>query len=96
MKTLLLINLPPELEEDMVDYLLPQDAVGGFTSYHTRGHGDHANMSLAEQVSGRRKRLQFEIIMEESAVPDLIAGLEGNVGKDILYWQQSVSNVGRI
>ena len=96
MKTLLVINLPPELEEDMVDYLLPQDAVGGFTSYRTRGHGDHVNMSLAEQVSGRRKRLQFEIIMEESAVPDLIAGLEGNVGKDILYWQQSVSNVGRV
>lgn len=96
MKTLLVINLPPELEEDMVDYLMPQQAVGGFTSYRTRGHGDHSNMSLAEQVSGRRKRLQFEIIMEESAVPELVAALEENVGKDIRYWQQAISNIGRV
>lgn len=96
MKTLLQINLPPELEEDMVDYLLAQDAVGGFTSYPTRGHGDHSSMSLAEQVTGRRKRLQFEVIMEDSAVAELVAGLEENVGKGMFYWQQAISNIGRI
>lgn len=96
MKTLLILNLSPELEEDMVDYLLPREAVGGFTSYHTRGHGHHADMSLAEQVSGRRKRLQFEIIIEESEVANLLAGLADKVGKDILYWQQAISNIGRI
>jgi hypothetical protein len=96
MKTLLVLNLPPELEEDMVDYLLAQDGVGGFTSYPARGHGDNVNMSLAEQVSGRRRRLQFEVIMEESAVADLLTGLETKVGRDILYWQQVISNIGRV
>lgn len=95
MKTLLVLNLSPELEEDMVDYLLAQGDVGGFTSYHTRGHGQHADMSLAEQVSGRRKRLQFEIFTEEARAAELLAGLAENVGKDILYWQQPISNIGR-
>ena len=96
MKTLLVLNLSPDLEEDMVDYLLPQEGVGGFTSYRVRGHGHHADMSLAEQVSGRRKRQQFEIIIEESEVDNLLAGLVNNVGKDILCWQQAKSKVGRI
>lgn len=95
MNTLLALNLSPELEEDMVDYLLAQEDVGGFTSYHTRGHGQHADMSLAEQVSGRRKRLQFEIIVEEEKAAELVAGLADKVGKDILYWQYSISNIGR-
>lgn len=95
MKTLLVLNLSPELEEDMVDYLLAQEDVGGFTSYHARGHGHHTDMSLAEQVSGRRKRLQFEIFTEENRIAELLAGLADNVGKDILYWQQPISNIGR-
>ncbi len=94
MNTLLVINLKPELEEDMVDYLLSKETVEGFTSYHVRGHGRNAEMSLAEQVTGRRKRLQFEIILDDAAVVDVIAGLADNVGKGIHYWQLAISNVG--
>jgi len=96
MKTMLVLNLIPELEDDMVDYLIANPHVGGFTSYRTRGHGEHSNMSLAEQVSGRRRRLQFEVILEESAVADLVGELAENVGQDILYWQQVISNLGRV
>ena len=53
-------------------------------------------MSLAEQVSGRRRRLQFEVILEEAAVADLIVGLAEGVGRDILYWQQEISNLGKV
>ncbi|HAJ76735.1 MAG TPA: DUF3240 domain-containing protein [Gammaproteobacteria bacterium] len=96
MKTMLVLNLMPELEEDMVDFLLANPHVGGFTSYRTRGHGEHANMSLAEQVSGRRRRLQFEVILEEAAISELVGGLAEGVGKDILYWQQAISNLGKV
>ena len=95
MKVLLALNIKPELEEDMVDYLLAREGVGGFTSYHARGHGDHLNMSLSEQVSGRRKRLQFEILMDDSQVSGLLEGLTENVGTDILYWTQSISEIGK-
>ena len=96
MKTLLVLNVRPELEEDLVDYLLTRDGIEGFTSYHARGHGTNEGMSLAEQVSGRRKRLQFEILMEESDVKALIDGLADTVGRDIVFWQQMISNQGRI
>ena len=96
MKTLLVLNVRPELEEEMVDYLLSCSGFSGFTSYQVRGHGVHENLSLSEQVSGRRKRLQFEMILEESVVDDLLSGLKDAVGSDIVYWQHTISNVGRV
>ncbi len=95
MITMLVLNLPPALEGEMVDYLLSQTATNGFTSYKTMGHGDHENYSIAEQVSGRRARVQFELLLEEEALSGLVAGLEKEVGKDITYWQQQVKNIGR-
>ena len=97
MKTLLVLNIRPELEEDLVDYLLAREGVAGFTSYHARGHGIvNEEMSLAEQVSGRRNRLQFEILMDEADVQSLVDGLAEEVGRDIVFWQQMVSNAGRV
>lgn len=96
MKTMLVLNITPELEEELVDYLISTESVRGFTSYPVRGHGEQATMSIAEQVSGRRARLQFEIIMQEEAVSKLISGLADNVGKDINYWQQTISNMGKV
>lgn len=95
MTTLLVLNLPPALEEDLIDYLLSLDAVSGFTSYHAMGHGEHDNMSIAEQVSGRRKRLQFELLLEDGEVAErIVAGLGSAVGQDIRYWQQPVGGLG--
>ena len=90
MQTLLVLNINPGLEEDLVDYLLSISDLNGFTSYPVRGHGDHVNLSMAEQVSGRRKRAQVEIILAEEAVPSLLAGLAESVGRDITWWQQPV------
>jgi len=96
MITKLVLNIAPELEEDLIDYLLSLDAVTGFTSYEARGHGHNADMSLAEQVSGRRKRLQFELLIEEIAIAGLLSNLSIEVGKDINYWQETVTNFGRV
>jgi hypothetical protein len=95
MNILLVFNLPPALEEDLVDYLLSLDAVGGFTSYAVQGHGEHQHLSIAEQVSGRRKRMQFEMLIEQADYEQIISQLQEKVGKDILYWQMPVANIGR-
>lgn len=95
MKTLLILNIAPELEEDLVDYLLGLATVTGFTSYPVRGHGEHSPLSIAEQVAGRRKRVQFEIIMADSDVDELLEGLAA-VGKGISYWQLPVVRMGRV
>ena len=94
MTTMLILNLPPGLEEDLIDYLLSLDCVRGFTSYDAMGHGEHQNLTVAEQVSGRQRRKQFEILTEESAINSITDGLP-EVGKDITYWQQPVLQIGR-
>ena len=93
---MLVLNIPPELEDDLIDYLLSLGPVTGFTSYDTRGHGNDVRLSVAEQVSGRRRRLQFELLIEEEAIPNLIENLSTAVGKDITYWEQLISNVGQV
>lgn len=95
-KTLLVLNIPPELEEDMVDYLLAKKTIGGFTSYPVNGHGEQENLSVAEQVSGRRRRMQFEVILPWTSVECLVGGLAEHVGRDITYWQIPVTNMGRV
>jgi hypothetical protein len=96
METLLVLNIKPELEEALVDYLLQLDSVSGFTSYQVRGHGRHAHLSAIEQVSGRRKRTQVELLLPREVVSEVLAGLAEKVGRDITYWQQPVSDFGRI
>ena len=93
---MLVLNIPPELEEDLIDYLLSLSSVTGFTSYETRGHGSDVILSIAEQVSGRRKRLQFELLIEGEEIQGVIDGLSSEVGKDIAYWEQVVNNIGHI
>ena len=95
MTILLVLNMPPGLQEDFIDYLLTLECVHGFTSYKAMGHGEHEHLSVAEQVSGRRQRVQFEVLLDESEVPIVTQELAGRVGKDITYWQQPVLGVGR-
>lgn len=95
MNVLLIINVPPALEEDLVDYLLSLDCVQGFTSYSVEGHGDHEDLSIAEQVSGRRKRKQFEMLIAAQDFDTITGGLGAEVGKDIVFWQMPVQQIGR-
>ena len=39
--SILMLNVAPELEEDLVDYLLSIEQIVGFTSYTVYGHGQH-------------------------------------------------------
>ena len=94
MKNLLVLNIPPALEDDMVDYLLALEEVKGFTSFTAQGHGGGERLTVTEQVSGRRQRVQFEIIVDEALVERVVSGLSANVGKDIAYWHLPVSGIG--
>lgn len=95
-RTMLVLNIPPELEEDLVDYLLSLESVAGFTSFRVHGHGEHTQLSIAEQVAGRRARARYELVLNEAQVPAVLADLRTRVGRDIIYWQQPVTNFGRI
>ena len=91
------LNIPPSLEEDVVDLLLMADNIPGFQSYPTRGHGQVGAMTVAEQVEGRRNRIQFEIVLEEAYLEDLLNKLKASLPvTDIIYWVMPVSASGRL
>lgn len=94
---LLKLNASPALEEELVDSLLACEFVSGFQSQEVRGHGEGAFMSVAEQVSGRRKRIQFEVILDEENIQPLLAEIVSALpSSDIHYWVLPVLQQGRL
>ena len=94
---LLRLNIPPGLEEDVVDFLLTADNIPGFQSYPIRGHGQVGAMTIAEQVEGRRNRVQFEIVLEEEFLEILLQQLKQAFPlPDIIYWVSPITKSGRL
>jgi hypothetical protein len=94
---LLRLNIPPSLEEDVVDLLLGADEIPGFQSYPTRGHGQVGKMSIAEQVEGRRNRVQFEVVLEPELLEALLTKLKRALPvPDIIYWVSPITSSGRL
>jgi len=94
---LLRLNIPPGLEEDMVDLLLSSDDISGYQSYQTRGHGRVGAMTVAEQVAGRRNRVQFEIVLNENVLDATLNRLKAAFPiKDVIYWVMPVLKSGRL
>ena len=94
---LLRLNIPPSLEEDVVDLLLASDEIPGFQSYPIRGHGQVGAMTIAEQVEGRRNRVQFEVVMDASSLEPLLQRLkEALPVPDIIYWVLPIAASGRL
>ena len=93
---LLKLNIPPSLEEEFVDALLSSNVISGYQSYTTQGHGQVGAMSIAEQVAGRRNRVQFEIALDAESVEPLLQQLKAAFQTpDIIYWLVPITESGR-
>jgi len=85
---LVTLNVPPGLEEVIVDCLLMLESEHGFSSFPVSAH-DHRNegLSLAEQVSGRQKKIRFQMYVPEQGLSMLLTQLrEDFSGSGIHYW----------
>lgn len=93
---LMTINVPPPLEDTIVDWLLSRDLDRGFTSYRADGHGsDHGRLSVEEQVRGRERRIEFRLVLDETAVDGIVAALEADFpGADVFYFAVPVLRFG--
>jgi hypothetical protein len=95
---LVTLNVPTSLEEAIVDCLLTFESEHGFSSFPVYAH-DHRNegLSLAEQVSGRQKRLRFQMYVEEAVLSALLEQLRQDFsGAGIRYWVLPVVDNGII
>lgn len=77
-QALLILIVPIKLEELIVDMLLEQTAISGFTSSAVSGHGSFksAQLSLVEQVTGRQSRVQFMLHAELAVLQALLDALK--------------------
>ena len=95
---LVTLNIPPGLEEMMVDSLLMLEAEHGFTSFPVNAH-HHINkgLSLAEQVTGRQKRIRFQMYVPVQELPVFLEQLRQDFsGSGIQYWVLPVIENGVI
>lgn len=87
-QALLILIVPTKLEELMVDVLLQETAISGFTSSAVSGHGrcKNAQLSVAEQVSGRQRRVQFMLHAELPILQVLLAKLKAEFADAGLHY----------
>jgi len=96
-ENLVSINVSPILEEAFVDCLLAIDFIESFSSTLVNAHNccEHEKMSLAEQVAGRQKQVNFRIYLAESHLQSLIQQLKSSFsGTGIQYWVLPVLDQG--
>lgn len=85
---LVTLNVPSSLEEMVVDCLLTFGAEAEFSSFPVNAH-DHINagLTLNEQVTGRQKKIRFQMYVPESGVDAFLAKLKTELsGSGIHYW----------
>ena len=95
---LVTINVPPTLEEAVVDCLLMLESEHGFSSFSVSSH-DHRNegLSLGEQVTGRQKKIRFQMYVPVEELPALLEQLRQDFsGSGIQYWVLPVIENGVI
>ena len=74
---LVVITVAPELEARLSDWLIDLDPPIGFSSTAVNGHGlalEH--FTLAEQVRGSRRRVQFQVQAEAGQAERILNALD--------------------
>jgi hypothetical protein len=95
---LLVLSIPPALSDDLVGWLLENESTGGFTSVNVWGHsGDTRRYNITEQVTGRQKRVQFQLAGNIDAIQTLLNQLKQHfIQTGIHYWIIPVLEEGQL
>ena len=92
------INIAPTAEERVIDWLLGREETTGFTSYAAYGHGaSHHDLSIAEQVTGRQRRVEIRIELAQSALEPVLAAVVAEFeGTDLYYYVTPILRSGHL
>ncbi len=95
---LLVIVTTPALEESLVDWLLAREQLSGFSSTRIDGHGSRqTELSLAEQVMGRQRKVMFHVHTDCTVVTQLLDVLRADfAGAGLHYWVMPLLDAGKI
>ncbi|HKK13246.1 MAG TPA: DUF3240 family protein [Gammaproteobacteria bacterium] len=95
---LLVLIGPPALEEPLADWLLDRSNGTGFSTVPLSGHGSGlTGLSVAEQVAGRQRRVQFQIHGPRAGLEALLSDLKAEfAGADLHYWMIPLLAAGHL
>ena len=97
-RSLLTLIVPVSLEEVLVDWLLENAPAQGFCSFPVNGHSaSHGGLTVAEQVSGRKRQIRFEVHAPTAEARALVEGLKKqfpDVGMH--YWLAPLLDAGQV
>ncbi len=72
----LIVIVPTELKDTMVDTLIGLDRISGFNMDNVAGFSrEHSRFSVREQVQGYRRLFRFEVICKRDHLNELVAAL---------------------
>jgi hypothetical protein len=85
---LVTLNVSPLLEERITDCLLALESEQGFSSFPVSAHHhENKELSLAEQVMGKQKKIRFQIAVDEQALAQLLAQLRQEFSGSGLHYR---------
>lgn len=93
-----MLNVPLTLEDTMVDFLLAIENTQGFSSFpvYTHDHNIHG-LSLSEQVSGRQRKIRFQINTSKTNLAEILTKLKAEfTGTGLQYWVLPIIEFGLI
>ena len=95
---LLVLSVPPALSDSLSDWLLENKNTTGFTSTNAWGHSNETlDYSITEQVTGRQKRAQFQLVGKTDAIQDLISSLKTDFHQTgVHYWVVPILDEGQL
>lgn len=93
---LITLNVPPALEGVVVDNLLTMEFELGFSGFTVYAHHHkHKGLSISEQVTGRQKKISFQMYINGTDLASLLVKLrEDFTGSGIQYWVSPVLENG--
>ena len=94
---LLVLIAPPALEESLVDFLLEQEGFSGFSLHKIDGSPAHGALSHAEQVTGRKRQVMFQVHAGYADARKLVAQIRETFrGAGLHYWIAPLLEAGPI
>lgn len=95
---LLVVIVPETRAEEIVDFLIGQEALNGFTRSQVAGFSrEHSLLSVREAVLGYREQARFEVLGSAALLDGLIRDLAGIAGRDrFRWWRLPLSGTGAV
>jgi hypothetical protein len=93
---LVTLNVPPALEGMVVDNLLMMEFGRGFSGFPVFAHHhENKGLSIAEQVTGRQKKIRFQMYVNENDLEKLLQSLQDAFsGSGVEFWVMPVLQNG--